>query len=521
MQRDQKILRIIQRNSVINSDNTEHKKIRKGPRTNTGAFVKKRVHKLRNRGRRQRRKELRIVSIAFLIVAIIAVVYIYHDYHERPGIIESSSLRAVERTTDSITVEWDDVRNTDTYVLYYKQKGKEFKDWTRIDKDANVAADESERHDKASATVANLEEGTEYVFVVRADNEEREGFETKGKAFKTKAKQKIKVKTHYTKLTSSKDLHLGAKAKTKLTYESSDESVVTVGKTSGTVKMKGEGIATIKITAAETADYVGASKKVKIRVIDSTPVRAGGASAFSIFHLDPSNCTAVKEVYGDGGIHVPQGIGYSGKNYYIAYGMSSSQRIIRFSKEGDDRSVSVPQISLGHPNGFCYADSTGLCYCVRGWSGRCVTYSPDTGEYGVFTLPYGASGIGYDRDKNRFYTCSRTAMVSYSGDGNFEVRKVVGVVKHSGYTYTQDCGGHAGIMMRCLSGSSKHGINYIDLYDMEGGLYLGTITCDLSEVESAFCDEDGYLMILANNSSRVDYIWKTSINIKDIADGLK
>ena len=447
--------------------------------------------------------------------------FIYHDYQERPGIIESSSLRATAVTTDSITVEWEHVRNTDTYVLYYKQKGKEFKDWTRIDKDADEAADETSKKSTASATVENLEEGTEYVFVVRADNDEREGFETKGKAFRTKAPQKIKAKGHYTKLTSSKDLHLDAKAKTRMTYESSDESVVTVGKTSGIVKMKGEGIATITIKAIETSEYTEATKKVKIRVLDSDPVRAGGASPFNIFHLDPSNCTVVKEVYGVGSIHVPQGIGYSGKNYYIAYGMAGSQRIIRFSKEGDDRGVSVPSIKLGHPNGFCYADSTGLCYCVRGWSGRCVTYSPETGEYGVFTLPYGASGIGYDRDKNRFYTSSRTAMVSYSGDGDFEVLRVVGVVSHGGSLYTQDCGGHAGIMLRCLSSKAKHGINYIDLYDMEGGLYLGTISCDLSEVESAFCDEDGYLMILANNSSRVDYIWKTSINIKDIADGLK
>ena len=111
-------------------------------------------------------------------------------------------------------------------------------------------------------------------------------------------------------------------------------------------------------------------------------------------------------------------------------------------------------------------------------------------------------------------------MVSYSGDGSFKILNTVGVVKHRGYTYTQDCGGHAGIMMRCLSGKDKHGTNYIDLYDMEGGKYLGSLVCQLSEVESAVCDDDGYLLILANNTADTDYIWKTDINIKDIAEGL-
>ena len=102
----------------------------------------------------------------------------------------------------------------------------------------------------------------------------------------------------------------------------------------------------------------------------------------------------------------------------------------------------------------------------------------------------------------------------------FSVKYSCGVVKHSGKTYTQDCGGHAGIMLRCLSGSSKHGTNYIDLYDMKNGRYLGTISCDLSEVESCIVNKDGFLEILANNSSSVDYIWKTDLNIETLGEGL-
>jgi hypothetical protein len=75
--------------------------------------------------------------------------------------------------------------------------------------------------------------------------------------------------------------------------------------------------------------------------------------------------------------------------------------------------------------------------------------------------------------------------------------------------------------MRCLSGSSKHGINYIDLYDMRKGTYLGSFSCDLSEVESAIVDKDGFLEILANNTSGTDYIWKTQINMDTLSEGIK
>jgi len=86
---------------------------------------------------------------------------------------------------------------------------------------------------------------------------------------------------------------------------------------------------------------------------------------------------------------------------------------------------------------------------------------------------------------------------------------------------TQDVGGHAGIMLRCLSPSGNtHGINYIDLYDMRNGTYLGSLSCDLSEVESAIVDNEGFLQILANNTSGTDYIWKTDVNVETLAEGL-
>jgi hypothetical protein len=111
-------------------------------------------------------------------------------------------------------------------------------------------------------------------------------------------------------------------------------------------------------------------------------------------------------------------------------------------------------------------------------------------------------------------------MVAYDISDGYSVKYRCGVVSHSGTVYTQDCGGHAGIMFRCLSGPNKHGTNYIDLYDMKNGRYLGTLTCDLSEVESCIVNKDGFLEILANNSGNEDYIWKTDLNIDTLGEGL-
>ena len=111
-------------------------------------------------------------------------------------------------------------------------------------------------------------------------------------------------------------------------------------------------------------------------------------------------------------------------------------------------------------------------------------------------------------------------MAAYDISKGYKTVNTTGVVKHSGHTYTQDCGGYAGIMMRVLSGSNKHGTNYIDLYDMKNGAYLGSLSCDLSEVESCIVNKDGFLEILANNKSKTDYIWRTDINIETIGEGL-
>jgi hypothetical protein len=303
-------------------------------------------------------------------------------------------------------------------------------------------------------------------------------------------------------------------------YESGDQDVAVVDPETNEIKITGAGDTEIKVTARSSAEYESASKTVELKVIDSKPVSAGGASPQIIYHLDADNCEVVKTVTGADGASVPQGLAYTGDKYIISYGMGSPNRIVSFDVEGDDKDVSVPTISMGHPNGFTYANENGRCYVAKGWTSKVYTYEPTSGSYGSVDLAYGCSGIGYDRKAKLLYTCSRTAMVAYDISDGYSVKYRCGVVKHSGSVYTQDCGGHAGIMLRCLSGSSKHGTNYIDLYDMKNGRYLGTFSCDLSEVESCIVDKDGFLEILANNSSNTDYIWKTDINIETLGEGL-
>ena len=79
-----------------------------------------------------------------------------------------------------------------------------------------------------------------------------------------KASQTITANS-FTKTYGNKPFSLGAKAKTKLTYKSSDTKVATVSN-NGKVTLKGPGKATITITAAATSQYNAATKKITITV---------------------------------------------------------------------------------------------------------------------------------------------------------------------------------------------------------------------------------------------------------------
>ena len=479
----------------------------------------------------QWRRWFAIASVVLLVFIAAAGILMYKHYRDYPGRVERDSIRVTDRGSDFIQLKWDETLNTDYYKVYIKELSKEEAS-TENETEESLAKKltghgfepddtwQVMETDKAEIMQEDLKEDTTYAFVVRAMNGKHDSIATEPEDYTTKKSQDIEVDKHITKLTSSKPFKINASAETALEFESSDEKVAVVDPETHKIKITGAGKTKITVKAAETSEYEADKAKVQLEVIESEPVSAGGAAAHIIYHLSPDNCEIAKVVTGSGGAVVPQGLAYTGDKYLISYGMGSPNRIVSFDVDGDGKEVSVPKISLGHPNGFTYANENGRCYCVKGWSSRAVTYEPTSGNYSSVNLSYGCSGIGYDRKEKLLYTCSRTAMVAYDISEGYKVVNRTGVVKHSGYMYTQDCGGHAGILLRCLSGRNKHGINYIDLYDMKNGKYLGTFSCDLSEVESCIVNKDGFLEILANNSSGTDYIWRTGINIETIGEGL-
>ena len=469
------------------------------------------------------------VSVLLMAVFTLTVVVAFNHYRLYPGRVERDSLCSPGSGSDYIMLSWDGTHNTDVYKVYYKEhdrsadkRKQEEEEEDQSGKD-EIVIDSSwteAETSKPSITVKGLKENTSYSFIVRADNSKKEGIATEPRNFMTKKPQTIEVVDNLTKFTVSKPFKLGAEAETDLIYESSDPEIAEVDPVTGLIKTKSEGDVEIRVRATTTGEYEGAREVVELKVIDCDPVPAGGASPRIIYHLDSDNCEVVKTITGAGGASVPQGLAYTGDKYIVSYGMGNPNRIVSFDVDGDGKEVSVPKVSLGHPNGFTYADENGRCYCAKGWTSKVFTYEPTSDSYGSVNLSYGCSGIGYDRKEKLLYTCSRTAMVAYDISDGYSIKYRTGVVKHSGKMYTQDCGGHAGIMFRCLSGSNKHGTNYIDLYHMESGRYLGTLSCDLSEVESCIVDKDGFLEILANNTSNIDYIWKTDLNVETLGEGL-
>ena len=441
---------------------------------------------------------LKIELILLVPVLIAAVLAVCHDLSIRPGKLDANALEIESKTADEVSLKWKPVKNADTYKLSYREKGSS--EWTTLD----VSGDTTE------AKIKDLDEGTEYEFSLKADNDEMEGDTAATAKAATKKHQTISGKKKQMKLAGSDKLNLSAE--TEIALSSEDDSIVDVEGDS--VRLK-PGTATIKAQAAETDEYVSEETEVEVEVLDSVSEDPEDADMHILYRLSEDNCERVQTVKGADGATVPQGFAYVAGDYIIAYGMDKPQRFVQYRSEGEPL-MYIPGMDLGHPNGFAWRGTAG--YSVRGYSTKCVICELDEDKYSAFDLKYSASGIAYDIRRDMFYTSSITTLVSYTAD--FEVDKVMPVIRRSGKYYNQDCGGHAGIMMRCISGEDKHGINYVDLYDMINCKYLGSVECELSEVESAAVDDDGYMLLLCNTTKAEDYIYRTPINIDDLGADL-
>lgn len=446
-------------------------------------------HAKKDEKRLRKRKRLvkRVKILTFLLVLALAgaAITIYRDYQARPGFLEK--IWIADRDADAITVAWERPRNVHKFIVTYNGETVEV----------------SGR--KKEIKITGLTPDTDYRISVRADSKEREGFEELEEQARTKKSQTIEGESEQIRF-ANRPVDLKQTAVTEITYAPGNGYSVTED---GKVVFTEAGNITVTANASETEEYGGASKEIKVEVLGTVNTPAAGAKQQVFYKLDSGNCEVVRTVKGTKEAYKPQSFVKKDGKYVVAYIKDDVQRIVTF---GNKKSVAEPAEDLGHANGLTIAN--GTFYSVRGLDYKCVTFDDPKGDYGSFDLKYHASGIAYDEVKNIFYTTSRGLLVTY--DSSFNYIKHIGRVDRKTQFYAQDSAAYDGILMQAISGQGYMGVNYIDFYDMNNDAYLGSIECDLSEIESIIVDDEGYLELLCNVVGYEDYIWKTPVNIKKL-----
>ena len=439
------------------------------------------------RKRKRRVKRVKILTFLLVLALVGAAITIYRDYNARPGFLENIWIS--DRSDDYITVAWERPRNVYKFIVTYNGETVEV----------------SGR--KKNVTITGLTPDTDYKITVRADSREREGFEELEEQARTKKSQTIEGEAEQIRF-ANRPVDLKQTAITDLTYAPGKGYTVT---DDGKIVFTEEGNITVTANASETEEYGGASREIKVEVLGTVSTPAAGAKQHVFYRLDSSNCEVIRTIKGTKEAYKPQSFVKKDGKYVVAYILEDVQRIVTF---GNKKSVAEPAEDLGHANGLTIAN--GRCYSVRGLDYKCVTFDDPKGEYGSFDLKYHASGIAYDEVNNMFYTTSRGLLVTY--DGNFNYIKHSERVDRKTQFYAQDCAAYDGILMQAISGQGYMGVNYIDFYDMNNDTYLGSIECDLDEIESIIVDEEGYLELLCNKVGYEDHIWKTPFNIKKLCE---
>lgn len=244
---------------------------------------------------------------------------------------------------------------------------------------------------------------------------------------------------------------------------------------------------------------------------------AGGGDARVVYTFDTSNCKKLFSIKGYKNAKVPQGLAFTGSEYYVLYGMAAGQAIVTYSSGGKRLGASKFSFCIGHPNGITWDPATKMCYIFKGYTKRIYTWNPVTKKFGKSKAPYSSSGVGYDNVTKRIYASSRTGIRAYSSDGAFTHKKLFYRCSHGIFHYTQDCGAGGGFIFHGISGANKKTTNYLDVYRAEDSAYLGSIKVKLGEIESAVVGNDGYVRLLINTMGNdTDYIWKTPLNVNEL-----
>lgn len=452
----------------------------------TGNTEGKKPRKKRRKNSKKRKKQLKHLK-TLLILLVIAIagagITIYRDYQARPGFLEKIWIS--DRGADYITVAWERPRNVYRYVITYNGET------------VNVSG----RRNNVKLT--GLDADTNYKISVRADSRKREGFEALEEQARTKKTQTIDGDAPEMCF-ANRTVDLKQTAQTTLTYVPGKSYTVTED---GKIVFTSGGEITVTATAAETEEYAAATKEIKIEVLDTVNVDAAGAAPHIFYKLNSSNCGYIMTITGTKEASIPQAFTRYNEKYLITYITKEAQRIVAY---GNGKEVYTPEQPIGHANGITIAN--GKCYLVEGYSAKCTTFDPPNSNYSSFELPASTSGIAYDEINNMFYTSAKKGLTVY--DGNFNYVKNVGIISRKNAYYVQDSAAYGEIMMHCISGADFFGTNYIDFYDMSSGTYLGSIECQLGEIESILVDEEGYIELLCNVKGSQDNIWKTPINMK-------
>lgn len=267
-------------------------------------------------------------------------------------------------------------------------------------------------------------------------------------------------------------------------------------------------------------DFSNSVGKVKNKkgIAKSLLARAtnGGRERF-VYTFDEKNCKKKLKVTGFANGWVPQGMAYTGKQYYVLFGMGGGQSIVTYSASGKRLKATRLPYNIGKPNAMTWNPQTKLCYIFCGSQKKIYTWNPASNKFGTARTPYSSSGVSYDRKTKKIYATSLSAVRVYSSDGRFRLEKSFDRCYHSGRSYIQDCGAYGGFIFHAMSGPNKFGKNYLDVYRAKDGKYLGSIAVYLGELESVIVDNKGYIELLVNHGgSFIEYVWKTPLNVKDM-----
>lgn len=257
----------------------------------------------------------------------------------------------------------------------------------------------------------------------------------------------------------------------------------------------------------------GKSKLAKSLLTNPT----NGGKARYVYTFDKKNCKKRFKIKGYKGANVPQGLAYSGSNYFAVFGMSDAQSVVTYTSKGKRVKASKFGYKMGHPNGMTYNPITGQCYVFKGNTKTIYTWNPANNKFGKSKTPYSSSGIAFDDSTDKLYATSQTGIREYSNDGKFEHYRLFSRCSHKFKHYIQDCGAGGGFIFHGISGSNKHKNNYLDVYRAADSKYLGTIKVGLGETESVIVTSDGWVELLINHKGTwSEYVWRTPLNVNDL-----